>query len=315
MEIRVCTPADYPALSELYTCLYPDRPVTADAFIEADRTRDPKFQMKRWVAVRHHQIVGAGSYFQREWFYHPRKFRISVLVHPDHRKQGIGSALYAQVLDGLTPLNPVALIADTYQNCPENIRFLESRGFEVFIRDCTLRLDVAAFDLTAYGDYERQLRAQHIELRSATELADDPNRDQKLYELDRILSADAPQHEHAPERSLADYVDFAITGSSALPDALFVALHDDSYVGFTQVMASGEQVLYQLLTGVRREYRRRNIALALKLRTIAYAKAGQIETIITSNDPSNYPMLALNERLGFVREPDQLFFRKEVREE
>jgi RimJ/RimL family protein N-acetyltransferase len=80
-------------------------------------------------------------------------------------------------------------------------------------------------------------------------------------------------------------------------------------------MDAGEQTLYQLLTGVRREYRRRNIALALKLRTIAYAKARQIKAVITNTDPSNYAMLALNERLGFVSEPDQLFFKKEIRKD
>lgn len=315
MGIRLSTAEDYPAISELFTLLNPDRPVTKADLLETEQHRDLKYQSQQWVAVSEQQVVGVGSYFQREWFYHPRKFRISVQVHPHHRRRGIGSALYAQILDGLNPLNPIALICDTYENCYECIRFLESRGFEIFIRDRTLRLDLASFDYTVYGDYERRLLAQGIEMKTAAELAGDPKREQKLYELDRIITADAPQHEYAPQRSLADYIDFAITGSSALPDALFVAVHGDSYVGFTQVMDGGEQTLYQLLTGVRREYRRRNIALALKLRTIAYAKARQIKTIITNTDPSNHPMLALNERLGFIRQRDQLFFRKEIRVE
>ncbi|MBZ0285752.1 MAG: GNAT family N-acetyltransferase [Anaerolineae bacterium] len=315
MQIRLSTPDDYPAVGELYAALYPDQTITAATLIEADQQRSPEYQMKRWVAVRDQRIVGVGSYFQREWFYHPQTFRISVLVHPDHRKQGIGSALYARIRDGLQPLNPLALIVDTYENFPENIRFLEKRGFEIFIRDRELRLDVAMFDCAVYGDYLGRLQALGIELRSVTELADDPQRNQKLYALDQRLTADAPQAEYAPERSLAEYVDDAITGSRALPDGLMVAVHEDDYIGFTQVILLDEQTLYQLLTGVRREYRRKGIALALKLRSIAHAKANQIKTIITNNDPSNLPMLRLNERLGFRPQPDRLFFRKELRRE
>lgn len=315
METRLSSSADYPAIGELYTLLNPGRPVTAVDLLEADRGRDPKYQMQRWVAVSDHRVVGVGSYFQREWFYHPRKFRISVLVHPDYRRRGVGSALYAQILDGLNSLDPIALICDTYADCHESIRFLEGRGFEIFIRDRTLRLNLDSFDGSAYDDYETPLLAQGIRLKSAAELAGDPDRDQKLYALDQIITTDAPQHEYAPERSLAEYIDFAITGSSALPDALSVAVHGDDYIGFTQVMDGGDRTLYQLLTGVRPEYRRRHIALALKLRTIAYAQARQFRAIITNTDPSNRPMLALNEQLGFVGQSDQLFFRKEIGKE
>lgn len=310
MQIRLSTLDDYQAMADLYNAVDPSATTTAASFIESDQNRNPNYQMKRWVAISDQGVVGVASYFQREWFYHPQKFRVSVLVHPDQRKHGIGSALYDQILAGLQPLNPIALIADTYENYPDNIRFLEKRGFEIFIRDRELRLDVASFDFSVYGDYIAPLQVRDIALMSVTELADDPGRNRKLYELDRLLSADAPQAEYAPDRSFADYVDFAITGSRALPDRFFVAVHENDYVGFTQVMLSSKQTLYQLLTGVRREHRGKGIALALKLHTIAHAKAAQVQTIITNNDPSNLSMLRLNERLGFVRQPDLLFFRK-----
>ena len=56
-------------------------------------------------------------------------------------------------------------------------------------------------------------------------------------------------------------------------------------------------------TGVRREHRRQGIALALKLKTIAWAKRIGYSQIQTWNEANNQGMLGINERLGFVRQP------------
>lgn len=310
MLIHEITTIDYPALAEFFAIVYPDTVIDEASLIAADEQRDPRFHLKRWGIIHNNRIVGAGSYFQREWFYHPQKFRVSVLILPEYRQRGLGTVLYNQVVEALQPLHPIALIADTYENCPVNIRFLEKQGFEIFIRDRELRLDVATFEFTPFGDYSEKLRTHGVEIKSVLDLADDSERNRKLYDLDRQMSIDAPQTEHAPERSLDAYIEFAITGQNAFPEGFFVAVQGENYIGFTQVMLSSENTLYQLLTGVRREYRRRGIAMALKLRSIEHAQTKAIKTIITNNDPQNRDMLALNERLGYVRQPDQLFFQK-----
>ena len=57
------------------------------------------------------------------------------------------------------------------------------------------------------------------------------------------------------------------------------------------------------LTGTRRAYRRRGLGLALKLRGMAQAQSEGIRELWTNNASNNAPMLALNDRLGFVRQP------------
>jgi predicted GNAT superfamily acetyltransferase len=66
-------------------------------------------------------------------------------------------------------------------------------------------------------------------------------------------------------------------------------------------------VLQQYFTGVRREARRRKLALALKLMVIDFAKRNGYARIETSNDSLNAPMWTLNKGLGFrkVRETIQ----------
>ncbi len=53
------------------------------------------------------------------------------------------------------------------------------------------------------------------------------------------------------------------------------------------------------MTGVRREYRGRGIALALKLLAIRFARSVGAQEITTSNDSLNAPMLAVNRKLGY----------------
>jgi GNAT superfamily N-acetyltransferase len=57
------------------------------------------------------------------------------------------------------------------------------------------------------------------------------------------------------------------------------------------------------MTGVLREYRGRDIALALKLRAIQVARAREMRTMWTNNDSENAPMLAINRKLGYQPEP------------
>lgn len=59
-----------------------------------------------------------------------------------------------------------------------------------------------------------------------------------------------------------------------------------------------------------RAYRRQGVALALKLRGIAYAKQHAYTTLRTSVDATNTASLALNERLGFVKQPAWIIFTK-----
>ena len=50
-------------------------------------------------------------------------------------------------------------------------------------------------------------------------------------------------------------------------------------------------------------YRRRGVAFALKVRSLEFAKAGGYARVITENESNNRGMLAINDELGFVKNP------------
>jgi len=66
------------------------------------------------------------------------------------------------------------------------------------------------------------------------------------------------------------------------------------------------------MTGMLREYRRRGVAMALKVLTIEYAQRCGFTQISTWVESTNTGMLAINERLGFTRRPGMVVYRQDL---
>jgi len=144
-----------------------------------------------------------------------------------------------------------------------------------------------------------------------TELVSDPERDRKLWALDGELGQDIPSLDEQTPFSYEQFVEKFLRNPQMPPEAYFIALHNGEYIGITSLWHGAlEEGLVSSLTGVKRAYRRQGIALALKLRAIAYAQEQGMPYIKTWNDSPNKGMIALNERLGFVRSTGWITYRK-----
>jgi mycothiol synthase len=88
---------------------------------------------------------------------------------------------------------------------------------------------------------------------------------------------------------------------ATLPGGSFVALAGGEIVGYSGLMSHDNPgVAEDGLTVVRRDWRRRGLALALKRLELAWAEANGIREVVTWTQRGNEGMRRLNERLGYA---------------
>jgi hypothetical protein len=135
--------------------------------------------------------------------------------------------------------------------------------------------------------------------------------DQKrmLYQLyidaEKDVPADDPYHPPPPEQFQKDILE----SPAFLSQGLIIAADGSQWVGVTQMLSGDGEVVYHGFTGVLREHRGRNIAVALKLLSIGACQRLQVKQVKTSNDSRNLPMLAINRKLGYTSEPGAYVMR------
>lgn len=308
LVIRPFVDADYAPMVELWNLLNPDWPRTLEAY-KLEANLEEKFRRTRFAAELGGRLVGVVDFGNNPSTYHLQKFGFELLVHPDYHGQGIGKALYKKMLEALRPRDLISLRVAVRENQPRAVRFFQDRGFVETKRDWVSVLEVSKADLSPYTHLD--ISPVHIQTFAKLSAAD-PQADAKLHELFSDIRVDTPRSEPATPISLEFFVDNLLApGQEFDPAAFFVALDGNHWVGMSCMYRVGNsKALDHWFTGVRRAYRGRKIALALKLRTVQYAQAGGFETIRTDNDSLNIPMLAINEKLGFVKGAAQISLRK-----
>jgi GNAT superfamily N-acetyltransferase len=159
-------------------------------------------------------------------------------------------------------------------------------------------------DLEKFRDYSEKVFQQGITITNlAAERQKDEDSFKKLHELVQLVSADMPSTAPFTPISYEQWEAFELKNPSLLPEGYMIAKDGSKYVGLSTVWRLDQEPrgLVQGNTGVRREYRGRGIAVALKLKVIDFARRNGYEKMKTWNASNNAPMLAVNAKLGFKR--------------
>jgi GNAT superfamily N-acetyltransferase len=221
-------------------------------------------------------------------------------VLPEHRGQGVGTALYEAVSEHARKTGKTSLWGRIHEDDPPSLRFAKRLGFEEVGRDYEVVLELA--DVDTSGEPPTGIEIVSI--------AERPDLIRAAYDLDCEVSPDVPRppgqaHEQPSfERWHADYLE----GPGALPEALVVALVEGEPVGYAGMRRKGavSPIGENMLTAVKRPFRGRGIATALKLAQIERARAAGVEQLFTTNDEKNAGMREVNRRLGYQPLPAEI---------
>ena len=318
LEIREFRPEEYPALVDLYNRVDPEYPMTVDEARYEDEhfDRSTYFQWRR-VATRpgSDEIVGVAEVQHSQWSFHPDRYWVWIGVRPEAQRQGIGAALYDGALEELRERGAAALRTSVREDRAEAIAFAERRGFQDRERAWESRLDLATYDPATFEG--RAAVPEGIAIVTlAEETARDPEAMRRLYDLNNDLSPDVPRLDPYTPPTFEMFKDM-VTGPGYTPEACFIAKDGDRWIGMTNVFRSeaDPKDLYTGFTATRREYRGKGIAWAMKVRAVGWAKANGYRQLRTWNSTLNAPMLSINVRLGFEKQPVWITFGKDLARE
>lgn len=316
MQIEPFEPDDdsYQQLVEVYNAIWPDDKNTVGQIRYEDENRNLDYFFRRFVARESGRMVAWATIRQPEWSFQEGKYLFIVSVHPDYRRRGIGSALYEQLCETVQPLRPAKIVAETREDQVEGVRFLEKHGFQPLMRYPISELEVAAFDFKRFEPTVSAVLENGITIKTLATLQDeDEDWKQKAYDLESTLTEDVPSPDPLTPIALDHYERTVLQNPEFLPEAYYVALDGDDYVGMSNLwrnLANPER-LNTGLTGVKRSYRRRGIATALKVHGVRFAQAYGAKAIETGNEENN-PMFQLNLQLGYKPKPAWMDFALEL---
>ncbi|MDX1663575.1 MAG: GNAT family N-acetyltransferase [Candidatus Promineifilaceae bacterium] len=316
MRIRSFAPADYEGIATVVTASRPFTPITAAELAHRDEKKAERIDWVRLVAeAEDGRLLGVAYGGQNPWVYHPQRFFLNVTVLPELEAGTLRGQLYEVLLEKLAPYHPEALHAEAREDEPARVAFLESRGFVESERSWESCLDPREVDLEGFGGVQEKLHARGVKIVTLAELRErDAAYARKLHELDRDAGEGEPSDIPYTHPPFEEFYTELFESPDLLPDAFFIALDGERYVGVSHVwkVAAEEGTLSTGFTGVLPDYRRMGIATALKVRVIDYAQKHGIAMIKTYNNQRNRPMLAINERLGFVKQPAWIAYKKEL---
>lgn len=219
-------------------------------------------------------------------------------VLPEARRRGVGRALLLALaghVEGLGFTAARATVADE-----GSLAFAHRFGFREVGREVE--------QVRVVG--EREPHAEPIPGLELVSLADRPDLAPRIYhELAAQALRDVPV-ESPLEISAEDWEREWLSW----PEGTFIALADGELVGYAGVERDEDvpRRAGHSVTVVRRDWRRRGIASALKQETIAWASACGVRELYTWTQDVNAGMRRVNERLGYVPRGLGIFLRAEL---
>jgi GNAT superfamily N-acetyltransferase len=232
--------------------------------------------------------------------------RGEIRVVADARGRSVGSDLLSELSAWAIGLGYSELMGPVKETDDVSLAWAQRRGFDEVGRNSLLVLDLTAIETPSVEP------PNGIEIVS---WAERPELAPAMYQVALESYPDVPGEDDAAMASFEEWLSMDMQGAGDRPEATFVALEGDEVVAYAKLSLSRARptVAMHDMTGVRRNWRGRGIAGALKAAEIAWAKENGYERLETQNEERNEPIRRLNERFGYVVTPGSITVRGPIR--
>lgn len=228
--------------------------------------------------------------------------RAEVRVVSGARGRGLGTALVERLGNWATALGYIELLGEVREVDPESLAWTQRRGYVEVGRNARLVLELESVE------------APDVDPPAGVEIltwAERPELIEQIYAVACEAYPDVPGEGDEVMPAFEQWLSMDMQGAGDRPEATFVALVENGVVGYAKFSLSNARpgVAMHDMTGVRRSWRGRGIAGALKRAEIAWAKRNGFTRLETMNEERNEPIRRLNERHGYQPEPGKVVVR------
>ena len=280
-DVRVAADGELEAYAAVWNAITPLEPLDLERQREK-RARDP--HRLYLIAEEGGRVVGCGfagpSQSAGRGHLEPR-------VLPEHRRRGIGSALLRELAAHLASLDYRYASSQVDGADDGALAFARRHGFEEVNRQVE--------QVRSLGEEPEPAPRVPEGLRFVT-VAERPELLREAYDLALEGYADM-----ATPMPVTISLDDWLAEEATHPDGSFVALHGDDVVGYSGLCRLDvDGTAEDGLTVVRRAWRRRGLARALKEAELHWAAVNGLREVVTWTQRGNEGMRRLNELLGYV---------------
>jgi mycothiol synthase len=286
VSVRRCADdADLARCVEIYNAVWPARAVTT---AEVEGWRRAALDSVEFLAAV--DGADAGSAVAAIQPQHAAVCFTLITVLREHRRRGAGNALYERVSSWAVDHGLELLETRVVDDDPSGLQFALRRGFEEISRDAGLELDVR----TVRVDVDPPPGVEIVSVADRPELADG------TFDVAAESIPDVPGDRDWTPPPRERWVDEHLLGPTTPPDAVLAAVAHGEVIAYAKLrLAPDGRTAVHGMTAVKRAWRRRGVATALKRAQIHWATERGIERLRAQNELRNAPMLRLNQRLGY----------------
>jgi len=289
-EIRIsgiATDADLERGLAVYNAVHPDDP---SSVMEARETERQSRAFAGFLAEADGELAG-GAHVRLPTYWDLSEGSIYVLEH--HRRRGAGRALLEQLSTWAAEQSSPTLYSWVADDDEQSLAWAERHGFTERSRQAFVELELATFEPRPVSP------PPGVEIVS---WAERPELARGLYEVVCEALPDIPDSEDEKIEPFEEWLSVHMEGPQDDPAGTFVAVADDETVGFAKLSFwdAKPDTPFHDLTGVKRAWRGRGIARALKHAQLNWAEEQGYRALRTAMVDKNEPIRRLNAELGYT---------------